>query len=411
MAGDPKKEEGSGEKTTTKHETVKVELSSDNNQSDEPLRKEGEGEGKTLKETEEEKQKDEKIKNLWALVIILAGALLGSLFVDVAQFITKSGYSARALKKTRMFVEGGRTWVAYSEPPVKIKILGVSQEEQKKCPKCDPTDVLNWLRKFMPTITAEKVDLSSNEGKKLAEDFQLKTVPAFVFDNAVKETDFYSNGQARTLFEEKNGSLVLNVSGMGIPVGKYLETPTIADDDPVIGNKDAKVKIVIFSDFQCPYCKMFFGTVTALAKEFGDQVVLAYKDMPLEFHPQAMNAALAAQCAREQGKFWEMGKLLYDNQKAWGDASKGKDVFKLYADQLGLNIKQFNDCLESEKYKDKIQKDKEEGQNFGISGTPGGFVGEQFVAGAIKEDNLRQMIEDELHKNDQAANQSESDKQ
>jgi len=356
--------------------------------------------GKTVEEITQEEAKDKKIKNLWAVVIILAGALLGSLFVDVAQFITKSGYSARALKKVRMFTEGDRTWVAYNDPPVKIKVLGVNKEEQKKCPKCDPTDVLNWLRKFIPTITAEKIDFSSDEGKKLVENYQLKTIPAFVFDDSVKEAEFYSNGDAQTLFEERAGSLVLNASGLGIPVGKYLETPSIADDDPVIGNKDAKVKIIIFSDFQCPYCRMFFGTVTKIAKEFGDQVVLAYKDMPLNFHPQAMNAALAAQCAREQGKFWEMGKLLYDNQKEWGDASKGKDVFGAYARQLGLNVKQFNDCLESEKYKDKIKRDKEEGSEFGISGTPGGFVGEQFVAGAIKEDNLRQMIEDELKKGD-----------
>lgn len=353
-------------------------------------------EGKTIGQMENEKNHKNKIKNLLAVVIVLAGLLLGSIFVDVVQFFAGSGYSEKALKSAQVFEGGGKTWVSYNDPPVEIRVLGVGEDQLKDCPKCDPTEVLVWLKRFVPTVVAKKVDSATAEGEKMIKDYNLKTVPAFVFDNSVKESEFYE-GEAKVLFEEKEGSFVLNAAQLGVPIGKYLDTPAVQENDPLIGNKDASVKIVIFSDFQCPYCKMFYEMVTKVAREYGDKVALAYKEFPLDFHPQAGNAAMAAQCANEQGKFWEMADILYKNQQAWGE-TEGKDVFKTYSRQAGLEAAKFNECLDSEKYKDKIEKDSAQAKEYGLSGTPSGFIGDQFVGGVIQEEEMKKMIDEALVK-------------
>lgn len=366
---------------------VNAELSDQNNYDD----------GKTIQQMENESKQKNKLKNLMSAVIVLAGLLLGSIFVDVVQFFAGSGYSERALKDAQVFEGAGKTWVAFDDPPVEIKVLGVGDEQVKDCPKCDPTEVLIWLKRFLPTVVAKKIDSASPEGEKMIKDYNLKTVPAFVFDDSVKESEFYG-GEAKVLFEEKDGSFVLNAAQLGVPIGKYLETPEISEDDPLIGSKDASVKIVIFSDFQCPYCKMFYETVTKVAKEYGDKVALVYKEFPLDFHPQAGNSAMAAMCAGEQEKFWDMADILYKNQESWGEA-EGKDIFKTYARQAGLEAAKFNECLDSDKFKDKIAKDAAQAKEYGLSGTPSGFIGDQFVGGVVQEEELKKMIDDELASN------------
>lgn len=351
-------------------------------------------EGRTVGQMESEKKQKNKVKNLSSVVILLAGLLLGSIFVDVVQFFSGSGYSERALKNAQVFEGGEKTWVAYNDPPVEVKVLGVSDDEAKNCPDCDPTDVLVWLKRFVPTVVAKKVDASSPEGEKMIKDYNLKTVPAFVFDNSIKESEFYG-GEAKVLFDEKDGSYVLNAAQLGVPIGKYLETPKVEENDPVLGNKDASLKMVVFSDFQCPYCKMFYETVTKVAKEYGDKIALVYKEFPLDFHPQANNAAMAAMCANEQGKFWEMADILYKNQQTWGE-TEGKDAFKPYGQQIGVNVAEFNQCLDGDKYKEKIENDVAQAKEYGLSGTPSGFIGDQFVGGVIGEEELKKMIDEEL---------------
>lgn len=359
------------------------------------------GNNKTVKEIDKGKAQEKKIKNLIATIIILAGVAAGSLFIDVAQFVSQSGYSEKALKNAEIFESSDKTWVAYKEPAVEVKVLTVSDEELENCENCDPTEVLVWMKKFVPTLVAKKVDASSEEGKVMIEKYQLKAIPGFVFDEKVKDTDFYKQGQASMIFEEKDGVFVLNSSALGLPVGKYLAMPEIdKTEDVVLGAKDSKTEVIIYSDFQCPYSKMFYEVFAPVAEEYKDKVVFTFKDMPLSFHAQAVNAAMAARCAQDQGKYWEMAQELFDNQEAWGE-TEGKDIFKTYAKKIGLDTTEFNTCLDDDKYADKIAKDMEEAGSFGISGTPSGFVGEQFVGGVLKKDDLKKMIEEEISKNQQ----------
>ena len=152
------------------------------------------------------------------------------------------------------------------------------------------------------------------------------------------------------------------------------------DDDPVLGNEDALVTIVEFSDFQCPFCKKANDEALSLVKENyvkTGKVKLVFRDFPLEFHPEAEVAALAAECADEQGKFWEYHDVLFANQDSLGDAN-----YKVWAEELGLDTEQFNDCYKSLKYLDEVRSDLVDGQKYGVSGTPAFFVDGRLISGA-----------------------------
>ena len=117
----------------------------------------GEGEGGTLEELAMEEKKDKKIKNLTALVILLAGLFTGSLFIDFVQLFLASGYSERALKKADIFPSGDRTWVAFADPIVSVQVISLPDEKLSECPECDPEEVLAWMKKFLPTLVVKKV--------------------------------------------------------------------------------------------------------------------------------------------------------------------------------------------------------------------------------------------------------------
>ncbi|MFZ5982015.1 MAG: DsbA family protein [Patescibacteria group bacterium] len=334
-------------------------------------------------------QESKKVKNLISAVVLLAGLLLGSVFVDVAQLFKGEGFSRKNLGRSNVFEADGKTWVAYQEPGVKVKVIS-----DDNCAECNPGEALVWLRRVMPTVSAEKVAFDSEEGKALAEKFNLKSIPAFIFDGNVAKTDFYL--QAQVLFEKKDDSFLFNVQELGIAPGKFLAMPEITEEDATLGNKEG-LKLVVFSDFQCPYSKLFQKSLRENAKNFSDRVEFVFKHFPLNFHKQAENSALASECAREQGKFWEYADKLFEKQNEWGN-TEGAAVFKNYLGGLGMNFNQFSQCLDSKKYQDKVNKDKEEAASFGISGTPAVFVGDQFKNGAMNSEQLKNIIEEELGK-------------
>ncbi len=154
----------------------------------------------------------------------------------------------------------------------------------------------------------------------------------------------------------------------------------IDDSDHILGNISAPVQLIIYDDFECPFCADFYDTVKQIKEYFGKQVVIAFRHYPLSFHSLAMPAALASECASEQGKFWEMYDLLFTANK---ENNLSAAYFKEAADDLGLDLVQFNQCFDTEKYKDKIQAQFIEGKNFGVSGTPGNFINGEPAPGAV----------------------------
>ena len=154
-----------------------------------------------------------------------------------------------------------------------------------------------------------------------------------------------------------------------------------ADDDPVIGDPDAPITIIEFSDFECPFCARFhIQTLPALMSEYINEgkVKLVFRDFPIQsIHPNALWASVAAECANEQGRFKEMHDALFDNQGHWSGAETAGAVvlFSQYANAMGLEQETFDSCLANGKYVDEIMDDLNDGRKYGVTGTPGFFVG------------------------------------
>ncbi|PIY96288.1 MAG: disulfide bond formation protein DsbA [Candidatus Kerfeldbacteria bacterium CG_4_10_14_0_8_um_filter_42_10] len=158
---------------------------------------------------------------------------------------------------------------------------------------------------------------------------------------------------------------------------------------PFQGNSDANIILAEFSDFQCPACQNAKLLVDELLEKYRDQIKFEYKHFPLiALHPNAYNAALAAECANDQGKFWEMYDLLFDHQN-----NLAKDDLKLYASQIdGIKTDSFNICLDTKAKKKIVDADLNEAEAKGISGTPTFFLNGREVEDYGELDNLIQNL-------------------
>jgi len=148
------------------------------------------------------------------------------------------------------------------------------------------------------------------------------------------------------------------------------------DDDPWKGTEGAPVTIVEFADYQCPACAQAELNVEQLLSEYEGQILFVLRDFPLEGHPHALKAAEAANCAGDQGKYWQMHDLLFDNQNFLDENN-----LRSYAASLGLEAQQFTTCLEEGKYTDEVLHDLEQGIEYQVNGTPTFFVNGYRVLG------------------------------
>lgn len=190
----------------------------------------------------------------------------------------------------------------------------------------------------------------------------------------------------------------------GYPVeGTRVPTVTAVEEMPVLGNADAPVTILEFSDYQCPYCRQYvqqtLPKILAAYVETG-QVRYLFKDFPLESHPNAQKAAEAARCAGVQGAYWAMHGRLFDAQREWAqrEQEEALEKFVRYAEELGLDATSFRDCLESGESGEQIRQDQWEGQQAGVRGTPSFLINGQLLAGAYPFETFQQMIEAELQR-------------
>lgn len=155
--------------------------------------------------------------------------------------------------------------------------------------------------------------------------------------------------------------------------------PAISDEDYVYGKRDAKVVVIEYTDFECPFCLKHYETAKKIKAAFGDKIAFVGRHFPLSFHENAQKAAEAAECAGEQGKFWEMYDKLFEANEA---KAMGVEKWKAEAKSLGLKADKFNNCLDSGKYAGKIQKEAADGAGAGVKGTPATFVNGQLISGA-----------------------------
>ncbi|MBU0707739.1 DsbA family protein [Patescibacteria group bacterium] len=168
----------------------------------------------------------------------------------------------------------------------------------------------------------------------------------------------------------------------------------VTDNDYIRGNPDAKITLVEYSDYQCPYCSSFHKTGKQLIENYPDDVRWVYRHFPLDsLHPEARSAAIAAECIAEQKGdegFWEYTDALYENQSDIG--TRADELFEELAQEVGANLATFKDCFSSEKTADAVDEDYQSGLESGVRGTPGNYLNGVSLGGAVPYGQLESAV-------------------
>ncbi len=187
-----------------------------------------------------------------------------------------------------------------------------------------------------------------------------------------------------------------NNSGNGV-VGSALAIPVSASDWQQ-GPKDAKVTVVEYGDYQCPACGAYHPYFKQLQKDFEGKMLFVFRNFPLsQIHKNAELSARAAEAAGKQGKYWEMHDMLYEHQQDWAEVATAKDVITKYAQDLKLNVSQFNKDLDSSAIGDKISADYAGGVQSQVNSTPTLFVNGKSIVIPQNYDALKKLIQDAVN--------------
>lgn len=174
----------------------------------------------------------------------------------------------------------------------------------------------------------------------------------------------------------------------------------VSKDDHIRGNANAKVVLIEYSDYECPFCKRFHPTMQQVMQAYGDKIAWVYRHFPLSFHQNAQKEAEAAECVYEQGgndAFWKFTDKIYDKTTANGTGF-ALDQLGPLAKEVGVNQQKFQSCLDSGKYTAKVNQDLAEGQAAGVTGTPGTIImvdgkAKSIIPGALPFDSIKQAID------------------
>ena len=221
-------------------------------------------------------------------------------------------------------------------------------------------------------------------------------------------SNFNSDKISQEELENAIAKLELKILEKQLPTNQpALPLKISSENNPVIGNPDAPITIIEFSDFQCPFCAKFhMQTLPTIMDEYINKgtVKLVFRDFPIQsIHPNAVPASIAAECANEQGKFEQMYHMLFEKQKEWSnlETSYAITAFNQYASELQLNEEKFDSCIKNVKYIEEVQKDLNEGRTYGVTGTPGFFIGNEKIGfvelkGAQPFESFKKVINSQL---------------
>jgi protein-disulfide isomerase len=247
----------------------------------------------------------------------------------------------------------------------------------------------------------EYIDKKVAKGKGDVSDSEYKK---FVKDKKIPESQLNPQIEGRIkeyLKTQKKQDTILEYVAKATksnPVEVYFSKPRMqvaveVGGAPAIGKADAPVKVIAFSDFQCPFCARGADTIHEIKKKYGSKVQIAFKHFPLPMHKEATPASEASMCVNEQStdKFWKFHDLIFKNQGKMSDAD-----LESHAKAVGADMAKFKECFTAKKYKDFVQKDMSYGEKIGVRSTPTFFVNGQLVAGAVPMEQFSELIDDEL---------------
>lgn len=180
--------------------------------------------------------------------------------------------------------------------------------------------------------------------------------------------------------------------------------PLVKDDDHIIGDKNAEIVLIEYTDFECPYCAQFHPTTKQVLEEYGDKVALVYRNYPLDFHPNAQKGGEAGECiAKLSGNdaYWKYADAIFaENDKLGGKISP--DAITTAAQASGVNMTNFQKCLDSDEMKQVVIDDMNEGAAAGVAGTPGTFIvtkdgAQELIPGALPFARVKPMLDKYLN--------------
>lgn len=175
-------------------------------------------------------------------------------------------------------------------------------------------------------------------------------------------------------------------------------TLLVRENSHKITTDSAKATLVEFSDFQCPSCGAAYPILKRITQEYAGKVNFVYRQFPLTIHINGFNAALAAEAADQQGKFWEMHDRLFEKQSEWSESDKWLDIFTGYAKDLGLNTEKFNQDISSQQLGERIKADQDDGNKLGVNATPTLYLNGEQIVGVPSYDVLKSKIDTLLAK-------------
>ena len=246
---------------------------------------------------------------------------------------------------------------------------------------------------YMEKYITSKIEITANDINNFIKE---KNIPAQQVNPQIKERI-----KQYLMVEKKKGALDewLGEKTKSTPIEVFFNKPRRPSFDvkvgnaPFIGDKDAKVEVVEFSDFQCPFCSKASVILKQIKQKYGKKVKIAFKQYPLPFHAQAKGASVAALCANEQKTefFWKLHDAMFADQ-----SKLAINDIKTSAKKIGVDSAKFDKCLDSNKYLAQVEADIKQGQEIGVKSTPTFFVNGQLIQGAQPIEVFSEIIDAEL---------------
>lgn len=220
-----------------------------------------------------------------------------------------------------------------------------------------------------------------------------------LYFEGVNTTETYENARPQILehirqarMDKAKAAYIKNLRSQAT-VALHLPAPRVPvnmKDTPVRGAADAKVMIVEYADYECPYCQQIQPTLDKVEADYKGKVAFAYKDVPLPMHAHAQKASEAAHCASDQGKYWEFHDKMFETKQL--DLPQLKE----HAAALKLDTKAFGKCLESNQYEGLVKSQLAEAQGFQLQGTPSFFINGRFFSGGLTYEQFKAILDEEL---------------
>ncbi|MFW6285948.1 MAG: DsbA family protein [Nanoarchaeota archaeon] len=409
-----KSSQESKSKASSKKVDAKTNKTSASKKKNEPIQSKVNHDSKKKHDTTKSKDSHDKKKqhvsqkevqpnnNVWMMVAMILGILIILLVIALGVMYFDQN------NKTN---DNNNDVPTNNESNVQLLII-----EDPECINCEVDLFVSQVKEnLIPNLEIEKLDYESQLGEAILSDINAKQVPVYLFSTNFDQRDDWTELKEAFVEVNTNEETYYMLNPQLIPNKVLTQEPIITDSAIVIGDENAPVTLIKFTDFECPYCAIAEGNkelveqfsaeapnyVPALPKiesEYIDtgKVKMVFYNMPAN----SLSAHLAGLCANEQGAFIEYSQLLWDKKDNW-DTKIDEERIKLYkqfAQEVNLDTDKFDECFDSEKYIQQIEEEKALGQAYGITGTPAFVVGTTLISGAQDYSVFKQIIDAELAK-------------